>query len=72
MVMDKHSRESLLSAEQLQSEIDRCHREIETIESLLIAGHRDVAGLCLALADWSAELNILQCIEAAPMVRPSD
>jgi hypothetical protein len=26
----------------------------------LVAGHPDVEGLCLALADWSAELRMLQ------------
>jgi hypothetical protein len=26
----------------------------------LLAGHPDVAGLCLALSDWSAELRILE------------
>jgi hypothetical protein len=43
-----------------QREIERCRREIAEIESLLSSGHRDVAGLCLALADWSAELRLLE------------
>jgi hypothetical protein len=30
------------------------------IEDQLCAGHPDVHGLCLALADWSAELRILE------------
>jgi hypothetical protein len=30
------------------------------IEALLRAGHPDVPGLCLALADWSAELRIVE------------
>jgi hypothetical protein len=30
------------------------------IEQLLKSGHRDLAGLCLALSDWSAELQILR------------
>jgi hypothetical protein len=27
---------------------------------MLLAGHPDVEGLCLALSDWSSELCILQ------------
>jgi hypothetical protein len=27
---------------------------------LILAGHPDVEGLCLALSDWSAELKILE------------
>jgi hypothetical protein len=42
------------------AEIERSLREIQVIEDQLLAGHPDVAGLCLALADWSAELSILQ------------
>jgi hypothetical protein len=37
-----------------------CRREIAECEAQLRAGHPDVAGLCMALADWSAELRILQ------------
>jgi hypothetical protein len=37
-----------------------CRREIGAIEDQLRAGHPDVQGLCLALADWSAELRILE------------
>ena len=40
--------------------IERCRREIASIEAELLAGNVDVAGLCLALSDWSAELRILQ------------
>ena len=43
-----------------QAEIVRCQREIAAAEAALLAGHPDVAGLCLALSDWSAELRILQ------------
>jgi hypothetical protein len=32
---------------------------IET-ERELLSGNPDIAGLCLALVDWSAELRILQ------------
>lgn len=47
-------------ASQRQREIGRCHAEISELEALLRAGHPDVEGLCLALADWSAELRILE------------
>ena len=30
------------------------------MERLLLSGHADIQGLCLALSDWSAELRILQ------------
>jgi hypothetical protein len=39
--------------------MERCRREIAVIEEQLRAGHRDVQGRCLALADWSAELRML-------------
>jgi len=40
--------------------MERCKREIAAIENRLRAGHPDVQGLCLALADWSWELRILE------------
>jgi hypothetical protein len=40
--------------------MERCRREIALVEEQLRAGHPDVRGLCLALADWSAELRILE------------
>jgi hypothetical protein len=40
--------------------VERCRREIASIEALLRAGHPDVAGLCMALSDWCAELRLLQ------------
>jgi len=43
-----------------QREVERCRAEIAAAEALLLAGHADIAGLCLALADWSAELKILE------------
>ena len=43
-----------------QREVNRCRAEIAATESLLLAGHPDVEGLCMALADWSAELRILE------------
>jgi len=45
---------------QWQREVDRCRAEIASAERLLRGGHPDVAGLCLALSDWSAEPRILQ------------
>ena len=39
--------------------MDRCLREIASIEAELRAGNPDVMGLVLALADWHAELDIL-------------
>jgi hypothetical protein len=44
----------------MNREIDRCRREVAAIEVELLAGNPKVEGLCLALADWSAELRILQ------------
>ena len=40
--------------------MDRCLREIADARALLLAGHPDVEGLCRALADWSAELRLIQ------------
>jgi len=40
--------------------MERCRREIAAIEEQLRTGHPDVLGLCMALADWSAELRILE------------
>ena len=53
------------SEAQWQREVDRCRAEIAAAKSLLLAGHPDVEGLCMALADWSAELRILEA-EAPP------
>jgi hypothetical protein len=40
--------------------MERCLREIAAIETEILAGNPDLAGLCLALRDWSAELRIVQ------------
>jgi hypothetical protein len=45
--------------------VDRCRAEIAATEALLLAGHPDVEGLCMALADWSVELRFLEA-EAEP------
>ena len=44
------------------------------MESQIRAGHLDIQGLCLALADWSAELSILiaeQRREKPPGLNPA-
>ena len=38
----------------------RCRQEIAAIEAQIRGGHPDLAGLCLALADWSSELRLLR------------
>lgn len=50
---------SPLNESQWQHEVARCHGELANIEAQLRAGHPDVEGLVLALADWSQELRIL-------------
>jgi len=40
--------------------IERCRREIADIEAKLMAGRQDIEGSCRGLADWSAELRLLQ------------
>jgi hypothetical protein len=45
---------------ELEAAIEQCRREIAEIEMLLLAGHRDVQGLCMALSDWSAELRLIE------------
>jgi hypothetical protein len=47
-------------ARDVTAAVARCHREIAGIEALILAGHPDVQGLCQALADWSAELRIIE------------
>jgi len=48
------------SASRRQREMDRCRAEIADARRLLLAGHPDVEGLCMALADWSCELRLLE------------
>ena len=50
---------------QLWLEIERCEREIAAAEDALRASHCDVAGLCLAISDWSVERRILEQETAA-------
>jgi hypothetical protein len=63
--MGKATTGSPESEAQWRREVDRCRAEIAAAKSLLLAGHPDVEGLCMALADWSAELRILRA-EAPP------
>src|SRR5271155_5262932 len=44
----------------IYADIERCRLEIAVIEAQILAGHPDLEGLCLALADWSGELRLLQ------------
>jgi hypothetical protein len=44
----------------LKLDIEHCRREIAAIELLIGAGHPDLQGLCLALSDWSAELQMIE------------
>ena len=60
MAMEEASATSVPNDSRLQRDIDRCRREIAQAERELRAGHPDVQGLCLALADWSMELRILE------------
>ena len=48
-----------LKEHQWQREVERCRSEAASVEAQLRAGHPDVEGLVLALADWSQELRIL-------------
>jgi hypothetical protein len=49
-----------LQAAEVERAMNRCHAEIAAIEALLLAGHSDVEGLFMALADWSVELGLLE------------
>ena len=71
MVTEEASAKSPQSASQLQREIDRCRAEIRETERRLRAGHPDAEGLCLALADWSAELRVLKGRRERPLPRSS-
>jgi hypothetical protein len=44
----------------VRRDMERCRAEIQEAQRLLRSGHPDVEGLCLALADWSAELKLLE------------
>ena len=50
---------SPLNESQWRHEVERCRSEVANVEAQLRAGHPDVEGLVLALADWSQELRIL-------------
>jgi hypothetical protein len=40
-------------------ELARCDREIASIEAELLAGGRDVEGLCRGLIDWHTEREMI-------------
>ena len=42
------------------ADVARCRREIAALEAEIRADNPDLEGLCLALADWSGELRLLQ------------
>ena len=50
---------------------ERCRREIAGIEALIVAGHSDLQALCQALADWSAELRIIEQKVCANSKKPA-
>jgi hypothetical protein len=52
--------------------MERCRREIEAIEAEILAGNPDVAGLCLALSDWWAELRIIEAEQRHAEGSPQD
>ena len=58
--MGAASMRSAANESTLEREIERCRKEIAEIERQILAGHPDVAGLCMALHDWAQELRILQ------------
>ncbi len=60
-----------MSGSGLRREIERCRGEVADAERLLRSGHPDVAGLCLALSDWSAELRIILEEERRQMLDPA-
>jgi len=44
----------------VDTKIERCRSEIAAIEAMLLAGHPDIEGLCMALSDWSAALRLIR------------
>ncbi len=58
--MRPHNTELSFCADEPEGWIAQCRREIAEIERQLHAGHPDVEGLCLALADWSRELRLME------------
>ena len=61
---------SVLHSDNLPAEIERCEREIASVEHALLSGHPDMAGLCLALSDWSAGQRILKEQQRWEALRP--
>ena len=52
--------------------MQRCLREIAIIEAELRGGNPDVAGLCMALSDWWAELRIIEAEQRHAEGSPQD
>jgi hypothetical protein len=57
---DQSFKEFAIPREEPATSIERCRREIAAIEALLLAGHPDLQGLCLALSDWWGELRMIE------------
>jgi hypothetical protein len=58
--MAEHLQKLALRERAMRFEIDRCLREIAEAEIAILSGNLDVIGLCMAVADWSAESRLLQ------------
>jgi hypothetical protein len=54
------SRPGGIDQAQVTASAEQCLQEIAAIEAQIRAGHPDLEGLCLALADWSGELRLLK------------
>ena len=50
--------------------MDQCRAEIAAAKAQLRAGHPDIQGLCLALADWSGELRLLEASQGLAPAAP--
>ena len=48
---------SRMSEEQWRRDVERCLEEIAEVERLLLRGHPDIEGVCMALADWSVGIE---------------
>jgi|HubBroStandDraft_6_1064221.scaffolds.fasta_scaffold322834_3 hypothetical protein len=63
-------REVTSECDRQSADIERCRRQIATLEAQILAGHPDLPGLCLALSDWSAELRLLLASRGLANVAP--
>ena len=62
---------STLPGYSAQEQLERCHRESTAIEQLIRAGHPDLQGLCLALADWGREMRLILRNAHPGMTKPA-